>query len=113
MVSLWSADAATKRQLGIYPSRETGNHTVEGIDAIQAGNRKKANQRRAREIANEANSGDASIGAEVTRLMGDFSAGGQVAAKLLSPEQLARVVDSALDLDASSAESRSFDAADA
>jgi hypothetical protein len=51
MVSIWAADAAKKRELGIYPSRETGNHSVDRIDAIQAGSRERAIRRRAQEIA--------------------------------------------------------------
>jgi hypothetical protein len=35
MVSVWAADAAKKRELGIYPSRQQGNHSVERIEAIQ------------------------------------------------------------------------------
>tara|TARA_R110002020_G_scaffold354958_4_gene567681 strand:+ start:2063 stop:2497 length:435 start_codon:yes stop_codon:yes gene_type:complete len=49
--AVWAEDAALRRTLGIYPSRETGNHPVDRIEAIQAGNRDRATRRRAQEIA--------------------------------------------------------------
>jgi len=53
MVTIWAADAAKKRELGIYPSRATGNHSVERIAAIEDANRKRAQKARARELCSE------------------------------------------------------------
>jgi hypothetical protein len=97
-----SENDVKKREMGIYPSRSMGNHSVAHVEAIQAGSKMKAARRRAREVAKEA---DEPVGSEIDSLMG-------IDHPMVSREQMAHVIDSALGLDVSSAESRSFDAAD-
>ena len=105
-VAVYAETDKRRNQNGIYASRETGNHSVDRIEAIQAGNRKKAARRRAREVANDTESGDAPVGSTIETMMG-------VDHPLVSREQMAHVINSALGLNVASAEARSFDAADA
>ena len=99
-VAVYAETDQRRNRNGIYASRETGNHSVDRIEAIQAGGRKKADRRRAREVANDTASGDAPVGSTIETMMG-------IDHPLVTREQMAHVIDEALDLDVASPESRS------
>jgi hypothetical protein len=48
--SMWAADAANRKALGIYPSRTQGNKRVEEIEEIQKCSRKKGDHDRALDL---------------------------------------------------------------